>query len=930
MTTNDIASVPLLQYRKKEDASKQHEYGSFEDFVGANKAWCKLCTGGSVKEILEHWGLGETSLLISYTGSGCDDVEDYNRTVKPALVKIIRSSAAWVLTNATGLASDVLHAAVHDIEAASDYSPIAIGIFSLSQKEAIETNCKIKSCCDNHQSYAYLSHFIFYDDATDSDKTRVEITEQISKNFKVPVLSLVNVTIKNHVQFIRMSIDSKHPVITITRDKDPYEAKFHFETNRDFIVNEILSTTNDPEKLFEAIIKTILIGKDEHVDYLKMAVVLNAPEVTVSAMISSSLKWKSDEDICYRQKMLSSALAFDYGETTLILLRSMKEIDLRALDFGKMSHKSMARVEKYLQATVGVNMKIPKGKSEANDCAYVWLFIWAICNERFDVANALWTLVDSKMAAALLASRCLDSMRKNTVDGNQRDTLNQNWSLYTDRANTILDNCFSAKRTLTKAMLVKCRETFGDSSALLIGKTNKKFIENRACQAKLNDIWMGPLKSDQDANQNWKIAICLALPILSSILLHFKEDKGQQKCCNVYSRSFCGKVCHFMNSPIVKFLYCTVSYLVFLLFYAHEIMFKIYENPTVIEYLLMAWVVAFLTEEIKQFIEEDVYFRDAWNWLDLAAIVLFCGGTCLRFLTCCLDIGRVLLAMSFMLFSLRLLHVFSSLKVIGPLLVMIGRMLKDLVQFLLILAVVYISFAVTMQAILYPMSSFEFQTMQNALKRPYWSIFGQLEQTLDEFQGVNCDDKATYDSTDSKLQRCPTKLGTYIAPVLLAIFMLIVQILLLNLLIAMFSYSFTKIHHDTDRHWCYLRFRLIHAYYHLPTIPPPFSAFYNVYVIVTLVFRRCKRDSTMETSAFCEKLNKNENEKLQRWETIHSCDETAVTPKPDLQEESKVSSPTPKYSPPDTVVKKVFFKNFKSKILRNQISRLNTIDGNDE
>ena len=74
MTTNDIASVPLLQYRKKEDASKQHEYGSFEDFVGANKAWCTLCTDGSVKEILEHWGHGETSLLISYTGSGCDDV----------------------------------------------------------------------------------------------------------------------------------------------------------------------------------------------------------------------------------------------------------------------------------------------------------------------------------------------------------------------------------------------------------------------------------------------------------------------------------------------------------------------------------------------------------------------------------------------------------------------------------------------------------------------------------------------------------------------------------------------------------------------------------------------------------------------------------------------------------------------------------------
>ncbi|KAH3720137.1 hypothetical protein DPMN_063031 [Dreissena polymorpha] len=742
MATDDKASVPLLQrkdFRKSENSSKQHEYGSFEDFVGANKAWCKLGKVGSVKDIIEHWGLDETRLLISYTGSGFDDVDDYNRTVKPALVKIIRSSAAWVLTNATGLASDLLHASVHDIEAASDYSPIAIGIFSLSQKEAIETNCKLKSCCDNHQSYAYLSHFIFYDDETDSGKIHVEIAEQISKNFKAPVVALVNVTIKNHVKFIRMSIDSKHPVMTITRNKDPYEAKFHFETNADLIGNETLKTTQEPEQLYDAIIKAILRGKDEHVDYLKIAVVLNASESTVSSMISSSSKWKSEEEISYRQKMLSSALAFDYGETALILLRSLNEIDLRALEFGQKSIKSMSRVEKYIQATVGVNMKLPKGKSDANDCAFVWVFIWAICNEKFNVANALWTVVDSKMAAALLASRCLSSMRKKNVDGNQRDKLNQNWSLYTEKTNEVLDNCYSAKRNQTKVMLVKSRETFGDLSALIIGKTNKKFIEHRSCQAKINDIWMGSLKSDQNANQSWKIAICLALPILSSILLQFKKDQDQNKCCFVLPTfTLGGKMCLFMNSPIVKFMYRTVFYVVFLMFLSHEIMFKVYEYPTVIEYILMAWVLAFLTEEIKQFIEEDSYFRDAWNWLDLTAIALFLSGICLRFLTCCLDVGRVLLAMSFMFFSLRLLHAFSSLKVIGPLLVMIGRMLKDLVKFLLILAVVYISFAVTIQAILYPMSSFDFQTMHGVLKRPYWNIFGDLEDTLNEFKGIQC------------------------------------------------------------------------------------------------------------------------------------------------------------------------------------------------
>ncbi|KAH3718236.1 hypothetical protein DPMN_061036 [Dreissena polymorpha] len=52
MVTCHNASVPLLQRkncRKDGDSRKQHEYGSFEDFVGSNKAWCKLGKVGSLR-----------------------------------------------------------------------------------------------------------------------------------------------------------------------------------------------------------------------------------------------------------------------------------------------------------------------------------------------------------------------------------------------------------------------------------------------------------------------------------------------------------------------------------------------------------------------------------------------------------------------------------------------------------------------------------------------------------------------------------------------------------------------------------------------------------------------------------------------------------------------------------------------------------------
>ncbi|KAH3718228.1 hypothetical protein DPMN_061028 [Dreissena polymorpha] len=142
----------------------------------------------------------------------------------------------------------------------------------------------------------------------------------------------------------------------------------------------------------------------------------------------------------------------------------------------------------------------------------------------------------------------------------------------------------------------------------------------------------------------------------------------------------------------------------------------------------------------------------------------------------------------------------------------------------------------------------------------------------------------------------------------------------------MFSYSFTKIHHDTDSHWYYLRFRLIHAYYHSPSLPPPFSVFYNIYAIVRLVFRRYKRDASIGTNAFCVKLNISENEKLQRWETVHSYEETPLNPKTELHEEPTVPSTASKTNKFDTGGRKVFSKHFKSKILRNKISSLYTID----
>jgi len=69
---------------------------------------------------------------------------------------------------------------------------------------------------------------------------------------------------------------------------------------------------------------------------------------------------------------------------------------------------------------------------------------------------------------------------------------------------------------------------------------------------------------------------------------------------------------------------------------------------------------------------------DLWNWLDILSISLFVLGSGLYLYNTSDDdymaTGRVLLAVDFILFSLRLLQGFTGLQNIGPKIIMIRKM----------------------------------------------------------------------------------------------------------------------------------------------------------------------------------------------------------------------------------------------------------------
>ncbi|WAR05104.1 TMP2L-like protein [Mya arenaria] len=204
--------------------------------------------------------------------------------------------------------------------------------------------------------------------------------------------------------------------------------------------------------------------------------------------------------------------------------------------------------------------------------------------------------------------------------------------------------------------------------------------------------------------------------------------------------------------------------------------------------------------------------------------MLFIIGITLRFLPyeSTFEAARVVLALNFVTYFLRLLHIFSVHKKLGPKLVMIGKMLKDLIYFLLILMVFVLSYAIASHSILYPNAPLTWKTAVQIIRE------------------ADC----SYDATiwiNGTQARCPTDTGKWLVPIMMGIYILLANVLLLNLLIAMFSNTFEKVQDNADKHWFFQRFSLIHEYYTRPVLFPPLILLAHIFLVFRFVCESCCR-----------------------------------------------------------------------------------------
>ncbi|XP_072174396.1 transient receptor potential cation channel subfamily M member-like 2 [Diadema setosum] len=595
------------------------------------------------------------------------------------------------------------------------------------------------------------------------------------------------------------------------------------------------------------------------------------------------------------------------------------------------------------------------------------LFLFAILQNRHDMARLFWEEGRESIASALTASKILKAMADKEDDSDQSESMMKHAETYEDLAIGVLNECYEEDEERSALILVSELPHWGNSTCLTIAVNamNKNFIAHSGVQNLLTEIWMGKIS---DETSHFHLWLCTIFPPLIYFLVKFREDEGAEERGKDKSKEtnkqkdesppdlaldddvmagdgdalnqslkmvtvqqppsengdgantskvklLDNKNGHgpqmeddedtfslmnaqldirdsgvelawwqryklFYDAPMITFRHNVMSYFVFLILYSYVIMMNFHYEISVYEIVLVVWVASLFTEEFRQIAQGEssswkirlyAWITDYWNLIDLATLTLFGVGFVLRFFQQFLSAARIVLSLNLIIFYIRLLHIFSVSKQLGPKLIMIQRMMVDLVLFFCILSVFLIGYGIASQAILFPNETDVNLIFRGVLMRSYFQIFGEL--FLEVIEGVDCSTNGT-NIDGVEVNPCPEY--SWMGIFLLAIYMMISNVLLLNLLIAMFSYTFSAIQDNTDIFWKFQRYDLIKEYFNRPPLTPPFifisHFFYLIRFILQYCFHTCSHWKIPELK---QSLTEQEKKTLVLWEGINSDNYTA-------------------------------------------------------
>ncbi|XP_053530255.1 transient receptor potential cation channel subfamily M member 3 isoform X1 [Ictalurus punctatus] len=363
-------------------------------------------------------------------------------------------------------------------------------------------------------------------------------------------------------------------------------------------------------------------------------------------------------------------------------------------------------------------------------------------------------------------------------------------------------------------------------------------------QEKDSDEADKPAKDKDDEDMEFTVrAYCEAqynsVAMLGNVSSEVSRKKEVEEAQNRHRLIPLGrKIYEFYNAPIVKFWFHTMAYVGYLMLFNYIVLVKMDLWPSSQEWIVIAYIFTNGIEKMREILMSEpgkllqkvkVWLQEYWNVTDLMAILIFSIGMVLRLQEPPLmSYGRVIYCVNIIYWYIRLLDIFGVNKYLGPYVMMIGKMMIDMMYFVIIMLVVLMSFGVARQAILNPNEDPSWMLARNIFFMPYWMIYGEVfADQIDPPCGQNI---TAEDGTI--VSQPPCKTGAWIVPAIMACYLLVANILLVNLLIAVFNNTFFEVKSISNQVWKFQRYQLIMTFHERPVLPPPLIIFSHMTMVL--------------------------------------------------------------------------------------------------
>ncbi|KAK9535884.1 hypothetical protein VZT92_008238 [Zoarces viviparus] len=560
-------------------------------------------------------------------------------------------------------------------------------------------------------------------------------------------------------------------------------------------------------------------------------------------------------------------------------------------------------------------------------CLSPWaaLFIWAILQNRREMAVYFWEMAGESVLSALGGCKMLRELSKLESETETKLAMKELAQTFENLAHDVFGECYQSNESCSFTLLIRKSPVWGGATCLQMATAAdaRLFFSHDGVQSLLSQIWWGDMERSTEV---WKLVLTFFLPpLVYTDLISFRAQEEEDKSVEVHhgrdadsldgndatvfsladiiqneeeaeelralkenmkdslpsdsKRPFIvSRWTQFWYSPVTSFLGNVLMYFLFLYLFAYVLLVDFKpppDGPSTLEFVLYFWVFTFVCEEIRQtfcvgstFVLQRMrnYIQDVWNKCDLTSIALFTLAVCCRMFPWSYDVGRAIMAIDFMVYTLRLIHIFAVHKQLGPKIIIVGKMMKDVFFFLFFLAVWLLAYGVANQALLYSYDPRPVWIFRRVFYRPYLHIFGQIpinEMDADKLVKVPCTNNATL--IEAGEEPCLSTYSNWLVVVLLVIYLLFTNIVLVNLLIAMFSHTFSKVQEHSDTYWKFQRYNLIKEYHSRPCLAPPFIIISHLHLFIKRFYYQIP---SVKIKHFVLELRGKKASCLNTWEAI--------------------------------------------------------------